>query len=197
MPFTATVAIGYAAPDEVAAAPAAEVAESTADVALATREDKLPDALERAEDSDSEAELRAELADSVAAERDSLTPLEKMVVLPTVLVMVLPSVVMVETTSDVVIAPAWSGQSIFKREGRGWGQLTAESVAVALVEEVSELRAAGSVTVGEAVTALVAAPGLGKVPDAVGKSVSSCWEEGGSCETNKLQVRRSTVQHIE
>lgn len=42
---------------------------------------------------------------------ESEAPLEKMVVLPTVLVMVLPSVVMVVRISEVVIAPAYSGQS--------------------------------------------------------------------------------------
>jgi hypothetical protein len=117
MPLTAAVAIGYAAPAEVALA-AEEEAPPAEDAALRTADDALCPALETAEETDSAAELTAELAEPAASEADSVTPLEKMVVLPIVLVMVLPSVVMVERISEVVIAPAWSSQQMIRWERR-------------------------------------------------------------------------------
>lgn len=114
-------------------APAAEVALVAADdVVPRSEEDMLALALDTAEEIDSEAELAAELTEETAelteeaaseteldaepmalvaeSEAFAVTPVEKMVMEPTVLVMVLPSVVMVERISEVVIAPTCSNQ---------------------------------------------------------------------------------------
>ena len=108
MPFTATVAIGYAAPVELELAPAAWVLLLEPPVALRTTEARLELALARADAADEAPELTAALAEEAAPERaleaEAAALLAKMVVLPTVLVMVLPSVVMVVRIGEVVIA---------------------------------------------------------------------------------------------
>lgn len=87
------------------------------DVPLRAADDALDARLEIREDT----ELPAELAEAPAPDVEFLAepprpvsvalaaPLEKMVVLPTVLVMVLLSVVIVERIAEVVIAPTCSG----------------------------------------------------------------------------------------
>lgn len=150
IPLIATVAMGYAAPVELSLAPAAaEVALPKADEALDNRDDMPPVMLEMADAADSLMELsasEAELAMELASlARDSLTPpLEKRVVLPRVVVMVLPSVMMVDTISEVVIAPAAPVTEV------------SDPVVVAVW--------AGSLTVPDSVTAEVAAPELAKEP---------------------------------
>lgn len=108
--------MGKAAPetDELVCSEPALPAE---EVALRTADDALPPALDLAEEPDAPTELAAEGAESSAPDAvfsppeavpvaEALAPLEKMVVLPIVLVMVLPSVTMVDKSSEVAMAPA-------------------------------------------------------------------------------------------
>jgi hypothetical protein len=109
--------MGKAAPEAVELA-CPEAALPAEEVALRTADDALPPAPEEA---DPPAELAAEVAEPLPPDAvsdsvfspseavpvaEALAPLEKMVVLPIVLVMVLPSVTMVDKTSEVAIAPA-------------------------------------------------------------------------------------------
>lgn len=136
--------------------------------------------LEAADEADEAAELTAELAEAEAeltaletdSDAEARAPLEKMVVLPTVLVMVLPSVVMVERISEVVIAPPLiqiSQLSLDKKEESEGGLTAPPAVPEVVVLAVS----AGLLTVPDAVTAVTAAPGLEKVPDAGKRPVST------------------------
>jgi hypothetical protein len=84
-----------------------------------------------------------------------------MVVLPTVEVMVLPSVVMVETISEVVIGTAYSGQYLARNK-----DLNRKLTPPAAPDPEPDAVPAVFETVPEAVTAEVAAPGLEKVPEA-------------------------------
>lgn len=83
------------------------------DDALRAAVDRPEATLERAEEPDAAAELMAEPPEEAALEAEPAASvalpaasLEKIVVLPMVLVMVEPSVVMVVTIAEVVIAPA-------------------------------------------------------------------------------------------
>lgn len=127
-----------------------ELAPELAEEAASEAEDPAEEAASEAEDPASEAPLSRELeALARDSDADPTAPLEKIVVLPTVLVMVLPSVVMVERISEVAIATRPSGASVSE---------SSESVAVAVSVSV------GLDTVPEAVTAVTAALGLEKEP---------------------------------
>jgi hypothetical protein len=112
--------MGKAAP-EAAELVCPEPALPAEEVALRMADDALPPALDLAEEPDAPTELAAEEAEPSAPDAvldsvfsppeavpvaEALAPLEKMVVLPIVLVMVLPSVTMVDKSSEVAIAPA-------------------------------------------------------------------------------------------
>lgn len=145
------MALAAASLTEDAALPAEDATLRTADDAASDALDAASDALERAEAADSLNEPTSELAEAIAS-------LAKMVVLPTVLVMVLPSVVTVVRISEVVIAAAWLSQLGSSCKKYHVHQLTppaAVSVAVDAAESVIEELA---------VTAEAAAPVLENVP---------------------------------